>query len=139
LATQHKQNQFFKDHGEFVEPIAIRDESNDTDAIGYIIPFEEKLKHLLSNPETESIAFKTTDLSILRSKNIKSNISDGTFIQDSICEQAEGKTVLNLNLLYYLLCTTTMSRLLMPLEAQKKNISLVNLMNKHPKTINYFN
>jgi hypothetical protein len=89
LATQHKQNQFFKDHGEFVEPIAIRDESNDTDAIGYIIPFEEKLKHLLSNPETESIAFKTTDLSILRSKNIKSNISDGTFIQDSICEQAE--------------------------------------------------
>jgi hypothetical protein len=92
LATQHRQEAFFKEHGEFIEPYPVLDETNESDdqqPIGYVIPFEEKLKNLLSNPETESIGSSTEDLNILKALNIKSNISDGTYIQQAIRNQVE--------------------------------------------------
>jgi len=92
LSSEHKQSKFFKEHGEFVEPFPVFDEMNESEdqqPIGYVIPFEEKLKNLLSNPETESIGFNTEDFNILKALNIKSNISDGTYIQRVIRNQAE--------------------------------------------------
>ena len=90
LSTQHKQDCFFKDQGEFVEPVEVIDAEVGT-KFGCIIPFEEKLKNLLSIPETEQLDFDRTHLDILRSMNIKSNLNDGVFIQDAIKKQMENR------------------------------------------------
>ncbi len=81
LATQHRQEAFFKDHGEFVSPEEVFDEK-DGSSIGCIIPIEPKLKCLLATPETKRL--EEVDLNILRSKNIKCNLNDGTYIQEAI-------------------------------------------------------
>ena len=83
LSTQHKQSEFFKDHSEFVEPIEILDESRSF-RIGYVVPFEAKLKNLLSIPEADFFDEDQDDLNILISKNIKSNLSDGAYIKEAI-------------------------------------------------------
>ncbi len=81
LSTKHKQNNFFKDHGDFVEPVEIKDD-DDKQIIGFVIPFKPKLISLLSLPEAEH---KPSDhMEILRVKNIKCLLSDGIYINKLI-------------------------------------------------------
>ena len=81
LSTKHKQNNFFKDHGDFEEPVEIKDDVN-KQIIGFVIPFKPKLVSLMSLPEAEH---KPSDhMEILRVKNIKCLLSDGTYIKQLI-------------------------------------------------------
>ena len=70
---------FYKDHGEFEEPEEILDDSGKF-KIGYIVPFKNKLTNLLSIPESKFIDVANNSLSILASRNIKSNLNDGNYI-----------------------------------------------------------
>jgi len=81
LATQHRQEAFFKEHGEFVSPEELIDE-NDGSVIGCVVPIEPKLKSLLEANENRQ--FGESDHNILRSKNIKCYLNDGVYIQDAI-------------------------------------------------------
>ena len=89
LSTQHRQENFFKDHGEFVQPIEITNEGTN---IGCIIPFESKLKALLSVPEAFGAINSEVEReqnNILRARGIKSNLTDGIYIKDAIEKQKE--------------------------------------------------
>jgi len=83
LSTEHRQTIFYKDHGDFVEPEEILDDSG-AFRIGYIVPFKNKLRNLLSIPETEFIGESNESLSILASRNIKSNLNDGSYIKEAV-------------------------------------------------------
>ena len=51
LSTKHKQTSFFKDNGEFVEPILVEVPGEDKKMLGYVLPIKPKLTSLLSLPE----------------------------------------------------------------------------------------
>ena len=90
IVCQRSTNKIFRDQGEFVKPVEVINEVDGT-KFGCIIPFEEKLKNLLSIPETEQLDIDRSHLNILRTRNIKSNLNDGLFIQDAIKKQLENR------------------------------------------------
>ena len=81
LSTKHKQTNFFKDNGDFVEPVTIKDQDSEK-IIGCIVPFKPKLTILLYLPELE--VFSCDHMDILKAKNIKCLLSDGTYIKGLI-------------------------------------------------------
>ncbi len=87
---------FYKDHGDFVEPEEILDDSGKF-KIGYIVPFKNKLTNLLSIPESKFIDVANNSLSILASRNIKSNLNDGNYIKEVIRDQFEKRCKLTLD------------------------------------------
>lgn len=57
------------------------------------MPFEAKLRNLLSIPENETFDLDREDLNILQSKNIKSNMSDGSYIKEAFRIHTERRPV----------------------------------------------
>jgi hypothetical protein len=90
LATEHKLKNFLLDHGKLTEPIK---KTVDNKIIGYYVPFKKKLEILLSIPENNSL--DNHNNTILKSKNIKSNISDGEYIKKLVKEKEDSNNTNN--------------------------------------------
>jgi hypothetical protein len=82
LSSQHKQNNFFKEHGNFVEPKSLKIEEK---KLGFYVPFKDKLQNILSIPETKIL----NNNNKLYARNIYSEISDGEYIKKLVNEKKE--------------------------------------------------
>ena len=54
LSTEHRQTNFFKEHGNFIYPIEVKinKETNKEKKLSFYVPFKQKLETILSLPET---------------------------------------------------------------------------------------
>ena len=80
LSTEHKQTNFYKEHGNFVEPIGIK---VDGKKLGFFVPFKEKLQTILAIPEL-NVYNRQPSNQLLSSKNIYSEITQGEYVKNLI-------------------------------------------------------
>ena len=66
LSTEHRQNNFYKEHGNFIDPVEVK--INREQKLGFYVPFKEKLETILSLPETVVLDKETNKM--FEKKNI---------------------------------------------------------------------
>ncbi len=89
LSTEHRQTNFFTEHGNFINPIEVKINKGTSkeNKLGFYVPFKPKLETILSLPETSVIDNENNE--VLRNKNIYSNVSDGTYVKKIIDDKKE--------------------------------------------------
>jgi hypothetical protein len=75
LSTEHRQRAFYREKNQTIEPVEIK---NDSDTLGYIIPFKEKLEKFLQMPENKDMLNSETSLP---RNDYSSDIGDGEYIK----------------------------------------------------------